>query len=383
MNGNAGKRTWEVPKPIADMRKRNPHNSDFFRELNAVYFYNKRQLEKNIAEREAAQVATGRKQQEKEFPSDGFIECGASGENKVRGTVYIQDSSLAVCVEGFAIAAENGENDSAVLLVLRHVSETQVEDSSMTFYRVLCDPAFLPKRLVKDLQKGFSKKKSEIACSWNSLDWSHSFGHLKRQNHEGTLHLCTEGPFINRTCDNEMMESLRSDLVAIRTTPAGFTYCALPLPFAKGRVLPQSDVFELGVGEEGDAMRLNTPLHNELPKRVLSCALFAKNCLRTEHKSANGILGLLESFSSKAPRAVTDRYQSLNVALGGTTQFSIYGMFYPCHKLEEESPFPNGSFSTAKCSCDVQVLEGASYPLPCKVISFIQKNKGGNKGHNV
>lgn len=245
------------------------------------------------------------------FPSRCFIavEKEVEGGPDVKGSVRLPDCPVAVSVEGYTLNIESeGEN---VLLVLHTISRKEE-----SLFPSLCPLEMLPNVVAKRWKKELARKKTK---QWKCVEIV-TFPVRRGSKH---LHLITKGPFSNHTCDDDMVESLRSGfVVALRdeeSKTARRKYGASPVRFEKGRELPSSKVHLVVLDNDG-TMCLTFPsrAQQDIPRRILAAAQGARNKLLQEPNSGSfkGALNLMECFASSP--AVTVRHQCINVALGGS-----------------------------------------------------------------
>jgi hypothetical protein len=92
---------------------------------------------------------------------------------------------------------------SQVLLVLQ-LSPVATQD----YFVTLCDAEFIPTDIIETL----NEQKEKHVSNWHEI--TIDFTVVTRDNKD--LNFVTTDPFKNRTCDNAMVQSLRSGIVAIR-----------------------------------------------------------------------------------------------------------------------------------------------------------------------
>jgi len=369
-----------IPEDVRAMFQRNLHSSDRWRELNAMYFFHKRQAElkreeeANTREEEKLRLLEEqRKQNERLYPSQHFIlaENAPDGDAKVTGSVFLPMSSAdSVPVQGYVLHIE--PDGTHALIVVYTMLEPPVQ-----YFTTLCDVEYLPKAVVAPL-----KKRSKNKRDWTCVEFDTY--RVKRGSEE--LHLVTKGPLSKRTCDHAMAESLLSGFVlAVRCNdtnrPKYGTCC---LPFARGRELQSSEAFTVSLESSGMCLNYASRTASDVPRRILACARAARNNLLVEEPRNGSLvsaLNLMESFAHHARETETELYRCLNIALGGPATFGEYGRFVPCRELSRRFPFPNGSFSATPCSCDIERTEDDPEAVS-EALRKMKPVKQNNKGHN-
>lgn len=156
-----------------------------------------------------------------------------------------------------------------------------------------------------------------------------------------------------------MAESIRSgSVLAVWGGLKRPKYGVSPLPFVDGMNSRTWKAFIIDL--ESNIMQLSYPSRasRDTPARIFACAQEARSSLIVQaHPNGTlvGALNLMETYSfCQSNNPETERDRSLNVALGGPPTFRQYGRFVPCKVLAQRNPFPDGSYASRPCSCDIE-----------------------------
>ena len=366
--------SYNPPDYVTELTEASPHVSDILRGVNAMYDFTKKKAD--AAKQEESRAAQALKQKriedehalaEEETPSSHFSlshsNVAFDDDNLIlKGRVLRPKVDSRERVDAIAIYLE--EDATHALLVLK------LSDKSLC--PALCRSDLLPRITISTLVAKDANASKRRA--WSPI-YTDAIG-VKREERQ-LFFLKNGGPFGRRTCNKEMLRLLQSDLVAECKGQKRTVYGALPVAFDRGRVLEASEVYDIILLD--GAMYLGHPQRSsDVPRRIFDCAMNAKNSLRTERDSAVKILDIMEMQSVAATDAERSMYnQYLNVALGGLPRFDPYGSarFVPCAVLAAKHAYPNGSFRSYKCCCDINVSECNDPDAKKKMAKLL-------KGHN-
>lgn len=369
-----------IPPSIKAIWKRNIHSSDAFNEMNAWYEFNRAKAKAKREERarlareaKRTRQEQGRMRLESEYPSASFAACTSLGNvgPDVKGSVQFPGASDSgtVPVDGWLVGFE-ADSSHALIVVC------PVVDGIDAYYPILCPIEYIPMELrPRKGPKGKTKteKKRREGKEWGDI----AINTYPVKRGERKLHYVVDGPFEARTCDEAMIQSLRSGLVMVRGKSKP-VFGATKVSFAKATRLPPSSVYTLSMDLDGMCLTHPSRGDTRVSERIYHCATTARHNRRESLDSQKKMLSFLEDYSASSGTA-SKRDICLNVVLNGECVLQEYGRIFHCAVQSERHTFPKDSFTPTPCTCDFAPLPD---DCPPNIRKAIDKRNGPKVGHN-
>ena len=156
--GPDGTSTLIIPEDVKATFRRNPHVSDWMRELNAMYFFHlanskkKREDEARACKEEKRrQLEEDRLCQEKLCPPSAFTLT--NGDADVKGTVVLPSGNVSTPVDGYLLCIEPDGSHGLLLLC-------PLLNQHGSYLVMLCATDLLPKDLVESLKGNRQERKN-------------------------------------------------------------------------------------------------------------------------------------------------------------------------------------------------------------------------------